>query len=252
MSGPNDSWNQGLCGQPLAPGGDFNQWQQGDSVRRMNEERLAEQNRVFMPQADAFNPAMPAAGPMTFGGGGSLGGTLTRARLGAFLLLLFVGVPLYQYSIPLWVALYPAAAFVAGAAALATFNSSGGPGLGSSGQLMLGGFIGFLVAWPAMLGDQALARFKPYRMVRHAVRLALIFGWAVYALTLRDGQMLRIAPRQRRFPTLFVWSPQHIGLALVAVVVMHFWLSGMPAVRSAWQRLRGHPSAPAGETTAAG
>lgn len=243
MSDPNENFNAGLYGQgPPASGGKaMDDWLIGNSVRWQNAERLAGSSGAN-PASAPFTPSMPA--PIFTIGGGSgptipMVGRKVNPRLG-FLLLLFVAVPLYQYSLPLWFALYPGAAVIAAAAAFAVFVESGnGAGSSPGSRLLFAGIVGFLVAWPMTIMDQRLAGRRGYRAVRHAARLVLIFLWVIYALTLHESQGAVFSIRQSQFPALFVWSPQHIGVAAVVVGLMHLWLWHFDfTFRSLWQRLK--------------
>src|SRR5215469_15287862 len=106
-----DSWNAGHGNQPLPPGGDINAWQAGHNIRAWNDAERARQEAVWMPKPDAV--AMPSRPPVipviNWRVGRGLRGDPIMA-IGGLLALVFIGAPLYQYSIPLCAALYPAAA----------------------------------------------------------------------------------------------------------------------------------------------
>jgi hypothetical protein len=248
VSDPNQNFNNGLFGQGPAPSGGaaFDQWTAGSLARQLNAQTLAAHNAASAPVAGTpFTPVSSATVPFSGGGGGQAIAIVGRKvnPIGGILLLL-AAVPLWQYSLPLWIVLYPGSAVIAGLVAIGVFVAWGpGAGLTPEGRLAVSGFFAFVAAWPLTLVDQARASRKSYRSARHVVRLVLIFFWAVYALTLFQQHLTErlsvFYPVHRQAYSIFVWNPLHIGLGAIAVVAMHFWLSVDRPQRSLWQRVRG-------------
>lgn len=220
-----DSRNAGLGGQALPPGGNVNEWQAGRSIRAWNEAALAGQNASTAGQP--FTP-MPAPvvvhTPINFAPwqGGLRGHPILA--VGGLIALIFVGVPFYQYSIPLWLALYPGPALAAGAVYTAVYMSLANDHTINGAIVGLG--IAFIAAWPIMLVEHAIAAKQPtYWKLRNLVRLPLLGIWAIYALSLREANLAHVPDITKGGLPHMVFSLPHIGLALVLVAVMAFWLS---------------------------
>jgi hypothetical protein len=236
---PLQSRVEGQFGMPLSPGGDRNEYQIGRSIADWNQRELARQNETFPVDSSLpFTPtAIPYSGPV-----GSLGGgtpesmaRVSRSILG--FILLIVTLPYYYLTIPLWVCLYPVAAAVAAAAGSAAFAAIGGGPITPSGRLVTSGLVAFVVAWPATLLDRrVLARYNPYWVVRHVLRLALL-GLYAYALAFRWANGGWIPATRPQFLNL-TWNVEATIVAGGTVVVMHLLLTTTPWVRNAWRRLR--------------
>ena len=219
-----DSWNAGYGNQAPPPNGNLNAWQAGHSVRQMNDAELARQQAVWEPKPDAGGMQFPqhTLAPIQFGtfGYGSFRGSLRGNPLlaiGGLLALIFVGAPLYQYSIPLWAALYPLAA-------IGTLAVFAGVTAGLK-EFIFAAVSAFVAAWPLTIGEHLLSTNRGYLMLRHVARLALLFVWAIYAQTLRELNARHLPDLTRGgWPQMDVSLP-HLGLAAVFVVIMHFWLS---------------------------
>jgi hypothetical protein len=233
-----DDRNAGLNGQALPSGGNLSEWQAGRSIRQWNEAELARQNQPIpiTPYTPVSLPTPLAGGGPWSGGGGTIpysgGGTSAGPRVNpvlGLLLLIFVAAPFYQYSIPLWIALYPAAAAVSTAVYIAIFMSLAGDHTVNPTIIGLG--IAFIAAWPLTLFDQMLARNPGYWMLRHIARLPLIGIWAIYALSVRDWKLGGSVVVPHRLPDVLVFSPAHIAIAIGAMIVMHVFLG--------WGRLIG-------------
>lgn len=233
-----DSFNAGQSGQALPPGGNFNDWQAGRGVKAWNDAELARQNAVWaQPPSSPMAPPVSLP-PLTFGsgdpGGTWPGRTIPYAgakkglrgnpllALGGFLGLIFVAAPLYQYSVPLWMALYPAAAAASASIYIATFMSLARDH--TVNPTIAGLIIAFIAAWPLTIGEHILSRSRGYWTLRHIARLALVGVWAIYALSLRDANIAHVPDLTRAGWPHLVFSPTHIGLALALVAVMHFYL----------------------------
>jgi hypothetical protein len=235
-----DSRTAGLGGQALPPGGNVNEWQAGLSIKAWNDAERARQEAAGMPQPNSSMPAPTRLAPLTFGSGDP-GGTWSPGRtipysgakntlrgnpllaLGGFLGLIFVAAPLYQYSVPLWMALYPAAAAASAGVYIATWMSLAGDHSVNGTVIGLG--IAFIAAWPLTMGEHIMSRNPGYCRLRHFARLALLGVWAIYALSLRDAKIARIPNLTTAGWPHMVLSPINIGLALALVVIAHFWLS---------------------------
>jgi hypothetical protein len=236
---PLQSSVEGQFGMPLSPGGDRNEYQIGRSIAEWNQRELAAQNQTF--PANSALPITPTGIPYS-GPIGPLGGgtPASMARVSGSILgfiLLIVTLPWYYLTIPLWVCLYPVAAAAAAAAGSAAFAAIGGGPITPMGRLVMSGVIAFIVAWPATLIDKrVLARYNPYWVVRHLLRLVLI-GLYAYMLAFRWANGGRI-PATRSQLTSLTWNVEAIIVALGAVVVMHLALTTTPWVRNAWHRWR--------------
>jgi hypothetical protein len=222
----------GEAGMDLPAGGNLNDWGAGKSILDWNKAELERQRAAGVPlpetplapvQPPPFSPFGRNAGPVQnspYARGNPVGSIV------GLLLLIFVGVPLYRYSIPLWACLYPAAGLIVGAIWLIGFVwSSGNSLLTGSGHLIFPAVFAFIAAWPLTMIDQGLAvRRKGYWVVRHLVRLALIGVWVVYCLSIP-----RIPPPNAvpQIPDL-VLSPRNLSLALAGTVIMHFFLTKQP------------------------
>ena len=227
-----NSRQAGESGLDLPAGGNLDAWQAGKSIRDWNNAELERQRAagsVPMPEAIApvrpppFSPFGRNAGPVQnspYARGNPFGSIV------GLLLLIFVGAPLYRYSIPLWACLYPAAGLIVGAIWLIGFVwSSGSSLLTGSGHLIFPSIFAFIAAWPLTMIDQGLAvRRKGYWVARHLVRLALTGVWVLYCLS------IPIIPPPNAVPQIpdLVLSPQHLWLALAGMVVMHFFLTKRP------------------------
>jgi hypothetical protein len=217
----------------LPVGGNINEHQAGRSIRAWNDAERERQQAfgACRPPGETIAPARPP--PFSpFGRNARPVQNSPYARgnpvgaVGGVLLLLFVGVPLYRYSIPLWACLYPAAGLLVGAIWLIGFVwSSGNSLLTGSGHLFFPSIFAFIAAWPLTMIDQGLAvRHRAYWVTRHLVRLALVGVWVLYCLSIP-----KIPPRNAvpQIPDL-VLTPQHLWLAVVGVVVMHCFLVKRP------------------------
>jgi len=253
MSDPYQSRNEGLTGQAMSAGGDLSEYQAGRGIKAWNDAELARQNApIPMTPLPIGGPTPSGTTSYPTGGGGGFavpgmrGGGNALMSIVGFVLLIFVGIPYYYLAIPLWMCLYPAGASVALGVFVVVFRSIGNDAtFTGSGHIVAPAIVAFIVAWPATLGDQILAgNSKAYWIVRHWIRLALIGVWAVYALSRYEGTMIQFPRTGSAIPPLN-WSAQNIGLALVAVVVMHVFLSRKPVLRNAWSRLRGRESSTA-------
>jgi hypothetical protein len=234
---PLQSRVEGQFGMPLSPGGDRNEYQIGRSIADWNQRELSRQNETI-PMDSGF-PATPAAipysGPIGPLGGGTPAGMARVSRSILGFILLIVTLPYYYLTIPLWVCLYPVAAAVAAAAGSAAFTAIGGGPITPSGRLVMSGVVAFIVAWPATLFDQRfLARYNPYWVVRHVLRLALL-GFYAYVLTLSRMTGGRVPTTRPQFSSL-TWNVEAIIVAAGVVVVMHLFLTTTPWVRNAWHR----------------
>jgi hypothetical protein len=214
-----DSRNAGLGGQALPPGGNYNEWQAGNAIRQLNQAEQARQAAFGMPQPTAWEaPKVPFV-PVQYNwvvGGHGLNGNPILSIVG-LVLLVVVGLPLIQYSIPLWFAFYPLAAAATAVVYAGTF-------MGLK-EMIFAAVAAFVAAWPLTLVDQAMAKNKGYWILRHTARLFLLFIWAIYALSLRELKIAHIPDITRSGMPQLIFSPMHIGLALLLVAVMHFWLS---------------------------
>lgn len=216
-----DSFNAGNSNQPLPPGGDLNSWQAGQGVRQWNDAERARQEAVWMPKADTgFQFPKATLGPITFGtaftgSGKGLRGNPILAIVG-LIALIFVGAPLYQYSIPLWAALYPLAA-------IGTVAVFAGVTAGLK-EFIFAAASAFIAAWPLTIVEHALSTGRTYWMFRHVVRLVLVFVWAIYALTLRELNAKHIPDLAHGGLPQMHFTVPHLALAAAAVAVMHLWL----------------------------
>ena len=226
MPDPNENYNRGLRGEAPPSSGGFDQWAAGDAARRLQAQALA-QNQQAMSSPVAVPEYVPVRAPIVqfnFVNTPREEGRKVPPLL-AFPLLVVVGVPLYHYSIPLWMALYPGAAAIAVGIALLVFLGLGSGGeVTLEGRLVVGGIFAFVAAWPLTLAELSRASNKSYRHTRHTVRLALLFLWAVYSLSVRE-----LHP-DVGFPPLkdvwaVAWTPVHFLIAGLVVVAMHFWLA---------------------------
>jgi hypothetical protein len=218
-----DSRNAGLGGQSLPPGGNVNEWQIGNSIRQFNAAQSA-LNSTPISMPEPFKPVPAPITPMNFvpAGPGGLRGNPILAVAG-LLGLIFVAAPLYMYSVPLWIALYPAAAAVDIAVYVAVFM-----GLAHDHTVdgtVVGLIIAFIAAWPLTLGDQIAARNPGYVKVRHYARLPLVGIWVIYALSVHDWKLAGGRALPNQLPHLLVFSPLHIAIAAGVVIAMHFFLS---------------------------
>ena len=228
-----DSRQAGESGLAMPAGGNPDAYAAGRSIWERNLAELARQQAagsIPLPEAPMapvrpppFSPFGPNAGPVQ--NSPSARGNPFGSIVG-LLLLIFVGIPLYRYSIPLWACLYPAAGLIVGAIWLIGFVwSSGSSLLTGSGHVIFPAIFAFIAAWPLTMIDQGLAvRRRGYWMVRHLVRVALIGVWVLYCLSIPTMPPPNAVPQ---IPDL-VWSPQHLGLALAGMVVMHVFLTKRP------------------------
>jgi hypothetical protein len=228
-----NSRQAGESGLDLPAGGNLDDWQAGRSIRDWNNAELERQQAAgSVPLSGApiapvrpppFSPFGRNAGPVQnspYARGNPFGSIV------GLLLLIFVGAPLYRYSIPLWACLYPAAGLIVGAIWLIGFVwSSGNSLLTGSGHLVFPTIFAFIAAWPLTMIDQGLAvRRKGYWVARHLVRLALTGVWVLYCLSIPKNPPPNAVPQ---IPDLVVDS-QHLWLALGGMVVMHFFLTKRP------------------------
>lgn len=217
-----DSRNAGLSGQSMPSGGNVNEWQIGNSIRQFNAQQAA-LNSTPLSMPEPFKPVPAPITPMNFvaaGPGGLRGNPLLA--VGGLLALIFVAAPLYLYSIPLWIAMYPAAAAIDTVIYIAVFM-----GLANDHTIdgtIVGLVIAFIAAWPLTLGDQIAARHLGYIKIRHLFRLPLVGLWTIYALSVHEWKAAggRVLPGQ--LPHILVFSPMHIVIAIGVVAAFHFWL----------------------------
>ena len=122
--------------------------------------------------------------------------------IGGLIALIFVGAPLYQYSIPLWAALYPLAA-------VGTLLVYAGVMMGLK-EFIFAAVATFVAAWPLTLVEHGVSnRNRGYWMLRHVVRLVLLFVWAIYALTLRQLNLQHVPDITRGgWPQMHVTAPR--------------------------------------------
>jgi hypothetical protein len=242
---PNESNLAGQFGQAMPVGGDQNAYEAGRGIKAWNDTELARQNTpIAVPDFPVGGQAPASSGtsyPIGGGGGVPLTGSGNPlSGIVGFVLLIFVGAPYYYLSVPLWMSLYPAAASITVAVYVAVFTGIANDAtFTGSGHVAASAIIAFIVAWPATLGDQILARrYRGYWIVRHWVRLALIGLWAVYALSLHGAFTAQMPSANPQLPPL-QWTPTNIALAFCAVVVMHVFLSKKLVLGSIWSRVRG-------------
>lgn len=228
MTDPNKSYDAGRLGNPMPPGGDANSWQVGWGAGQRLRDYNASQGAV--PGWGA--PASPSTDflPKPYAPGvwkpiGSLQEVLRFNPKSVALALIVLAIPFHRYTIPLWAALYPAAAAVTAGATWVAYHAAV-TGTIRSDPLLVGGGVLLGTAWLTTLMDVRLARgARTYRVGRHLVRLGLTFLWGLYALTLYEhitpvrGLALQIPPR-------LDLSMENVAIALVAVAVMHVWLLG--------------------------
>jgi hypothetical protein len=232
----------GQFGQPMPTGGNHNDWETGRGIKAWNDAELARQNTPFtMPDSSPTSPA-PAQTPYSGGGGFRLRvntgkGFALSGPIG-LVLILVVGAPYYYLSIPFWAALYPAAGAVTVLVYIAVYMASAGNGLlTGSGHVVFPEAVAFIAAWILTLGDQLFAANHPvYFKLRHWVRLALIFLWAVYAQSLHTAFTARMPSANPELPPL-QWTSTHLLYGCVAVVFMHLYLTH--GFKRALNRLRG-------------
>jgi hypothetical protein len=212
-----DSLNAGQGNQSLPQGGDLASWQAGRSIRAWNDAERARQDAVWMPQPGAAWTPAPAPPPVPFHfvAGKGIRGNPILAIVG-LVLLIFVAAPLYQYSIPLWIALYPLAA-------VGTLLVYAGVFLGLK-EFIFAAISAFVAAWPLTMVEHGLGNKRGYWTLRHVTRLALLFAWAIYALSLRQLNLRHMPDLTRAGLPQMIMTPSHLGLAAALVVVMHFWL----------------------------
>jgi hypothetical protein len=212
-----DSFNAGNSNQPLPPGGDMNAWQSGRGVRAWNDAERARQEAVWSPQpnADTWKPVAPVIPQINWVVGRGVRNNPFLA-IGGLLALIFIAAPLYQYSIPLWVALYPAAA-------VATLAVYAGVYMGLK-EFIFAAVAAFVAAWPLTLVEHGMSNDRGYWTVRHLARLVLVFVWAIYALSLRELNVRHMPDLTHGGWPRMIVTPSHLGLAAALVVVMHLWL----------------------------
>ena len=240
MSDPNENFVQGYMGGPTPSGPGAADYAAGDLARKFNEQRLKQNQDAWTAQVpvEEYKPVHAPPVQYNWVDMPREAGRHVSPLVG-LPLALCIGLPLYHYSIPLWMALYPAAAVIAGLVTLAVFLGLGsGGGLTLEGRLVVGGIFGFVAGAVLTVAEQARAVRKSYRQTRHVIRLGLIFLWAVYALTLWESHPgIGFPPLSHTWAA--AWTPLHVVIAAIVVVVMHFWLSTNGAAGRAWQRLRG-------------
>ncbi len=232
-----DSRNAGLNGLSMPAGGNQNEFEAGRAIRNWNQAELGRQNAAGPAPYELIGPTAPAL-QSPFGRNAGPVQNAENARgnpfgaIGGLLLLIFVGAPLYPYSIPLWACLYPVAASIAGIIYSAVFAYCATDSLFTgSGRIYFPAFIAFVAAWPLTMVDQNLAvRRRGYWLVRHVARLGLIGLWVIYALSRPRGA--------REFLPHLVFSPLHIGLALAGAVGMHLFLVKRPMMGNMFRRKR--------------
>jgi hypothetical protein len=235
-----ESRQAGLAGMAMPAGGNMNEYQAGRSIRAWNEAQLAGQSAsTAIPDSSPIVPSAPSSAPL-FGAGSRMISFKGINPIVGLLLLIFVGAPYYYLSVPLWFALYPAAGSITLAVFVGMFMYlSGDPTFTNSGLFAGPAFIAFIVAWPATLVDQILARSShKYWLLRHLLRIPLIGLWAIYALS--DGWVFarHIKMANPQLPPL-QFTPRNILLAICAMAVMQFWLSPKGALQNTWNRMRG-------------
>jgi hypothetical protein len=228
-----NSRQAGESGLNLPAGGNLDDWQAGKSIRDWNNAELERQRAagsVPLPGAPTTPVSQPPFSPFGRNAGPVQNSPYARGNpfgsIVGLLLLIFVGAPLYRYSIPLWACLYPAAGLIVGAIWLIGFVwSSGNSLLTGSGHLVFPSIFAFIAAWPLTMIDQGLAvRRMGYWVARHLVRLALIGVWVLYCLSIPIKPPPNAVPQ---IPDLVV-NPQRLCLALAGMVVMHFFLTKRP------------------------
>lgn len=226
MPDPNENFNAGYWGTSPPPSGAGGaQWTEGHLARQFSDQRNAQNNAAMSAQVpvEEFRAVASIATPYHWVNLPREAGRHISPLLGLPLALL-VGVPLYHYTIPLWIALYPGAAVISALVAYVVFAGLGsGGGFTLEGRLVIGAIFGFVAGLPLTVAEQNRAIGKSYRHGRHFIRLALIFLWALYAQSLRESHPgIGWPPLKDTFASAF--TPLHIVLAGAAVVVMHFWL----------------------------
>jgi hypothetical protein len=228
-----NSRQAGESGLDLPAGGNLDDWQAGKSIRDWNNAELERQRAagsVPLPGAPIAPVGPPPFSPFGRNAGPVQNSPYARGNpfgsIVGLLLLIFVGAPLYRYSIPLWACLYPAAGLIVGAIWLIGFVwSSGNSLLTGYGHLIFPSIFAFIAAWPLTMIDQGLAvRRRGYWVARHLVRLALIGVWVLYCLS------IPIFPPPNAVPQIpdLVLNPQHLWLALAGMLVMHCFLTKRP------------------------
>jgi len=228
-----ESRQAGESGMNMPVGGNLNEWQAGKSIRDWNNAELERQRAggsVALPGEPITTVGPPPFSPFGRNAGPVQNSPYARGNpfgaIGGLLLLIFVGAPLYRYSIPLWACLYPAAGLIVCAIWLIGFVwSSGNALLTGTGHLAFPTIFAFIAAWPLTMIDQGLAvRRTGYWMARHLARLALTGVWVLYCLSIP-----RISPPNAvpQIPDLII-NPHTLCLALAGMVAMHFFLTKQP------------------------
>jgi hypothetical protein len=235
-----ESRQAGLNGQAMPVGGNMNEWQAGRSIRTWNENQLAAQNApVSIPSYAPIVPA-PVSSASPWGAGSRMVSFKGIDPILGLLLLIFVGAPFYYLTIPLWLALYPAAGSASVLVYIGAFMYFAGDSLFTdSGHFAFPFFLAFVAAWPLTLVDQMYARGHPvYWRLRHVLRIALVGLWAIYALSDYAVFANHVHMKNPQLPPL-QWTSRNILLAVCAMVAMHVWLSPKGGLRRIWNRLRG-------------
>jgi hypothetical protein len=194
----------------------MNAWQAGRGVRAWNEAERARQEAVWMPKADAdtWKPVAPVIPQINWVVGRGVRHNPFLA-IGGLLALIFIAAPPYQYSIPLWIALYSAAA-------VATIAVYAGVYLGLK-EFIFAAIAAFVAAWPLMLVEHGMSNNRGYDGAPHrAPRAAVV--WAVFALSLRELNVRHKPDLTHGGWLRMIVTPSRLGLAVALVVVMHLWL----------------------------
>jgi hypothetical protein len=98
------------------------------------------------------------------------------------------------------------------------------------------GFVAALVVlWNVSRFEHVLARSNAYRILRHAVRVALIAGVAVAAIERSQGISISYATPKLNF-THVLSDPEYLGTVVGVILASHFILWNWKWARDFWHR----------------